>query len=443
MMHRSSDDDVRYKMYECLRGKKLLVLGATPGEISLVKKAQEYGVKVYVTDSHTDYSYSPAKYYADTAWDISWSDIDTLERMCREEGIDGVAAGYSEIRVESQIRLCERLGLPCYCTMEQLEVTRDKIKFKEMCRKNGVPTVKEYASPEEVDQFPVIVKPVDRAGSIGVGIASNQEELEKAYAYAMEMSLSKEVIIEEYIYKAIKMDSYYEVINGEIELITTDDVINAHGNGREKVVQSGWVMPSIHADAYLAKADENIRKMIRNMGIQNGYLFFSGFADKNSDFVFFECGFRLCGGHTYNYFEKLGFHNTLDLFILHALTGSCEAAVRNEGDPDLKCATLNFYSKAGTIASVHGFDEILKHKDCGFSLQQARIGQVCTEDKAILSKVGVVYFCNDSVDQLCEDISLLNTVITAEDTAGNDLIYDRVDPEYVRQWWNKELLSSL
>lgn len=48
-------------MYDTTKNKKLLILGATSGEISLVKRAQEFGVKVYVTDNHTDYDLSPAK----------------------------------------------------------------------------------------------------------------------------------------------------------------------------------------------------------------------------------------------------------------------------------------------------------------------------------------------------------------------------------------------
>lgn len=47
--------------------KKLLVLGATAGEISLVKRAKAFGIYVIVTDNHTDYTLSPAKYEADEA----------------------------------------------------------------------------------------------------------------------------------------------------------------------------------------------------------------------------------------------------------------------------------------------------------------------------------------------------------------------------------------
>lgn len=432
-------------MYPQIKGKKLLILGASSSEVSLVKRAQTFGVKVYVTDYHTDYSLSPAKNCADVAWDVSWSDLDTLEKLCRKEEIDGVIAGYSEFRVENTIKLCERLSLPCYCTMEQLDITRNKVKFKETCRANGVPVVREFPSIEAVDTYPVIVKPVDRAGSIGISIANDKEELEKAYAYAMDMSVCKEVVIEEYIYRAVKFDVYYEIIDGHIELLSSDDVINAKNNGNEKVVQSGWILPSIHHNSYIEKADQAVRRMIANMGIRNGYIFFSGFADKNSDFVFFECGFRLCGGYLFNYFPRIGFPNNMDIFILTALTGTAKDVVCQKRDvtPDLKCMTVNLYANAGKIKEISGWEKIRQMEDCCFTLQYAHIGQECSDDQAILSKLGMAYFCHESVDKLAEDVEEMYTYFKATDEEGNDIVYDRIDPEYIRKWEGGEILNGL
>lgn len=422
---------------ETLKGKKLLILGAGANETTLVLRAQELGVYVIVTDYITDHSISPAKDLANEYWDISWSDIDQLEEKCREKHVDGVISGYSEIRVDNNIKLCKRLGLPCYINEEQLEITRDKVKFKEACRKSGVPVIKEYQTVEAVDAYPVIVKPTDRAGSIGVGIAANYEELVKAYQYAMDMSLSKTVIIEQFIHSAKKFDSYYAIVNGEITLLSSDDVINAKSNGFSKVIQSGWVLPSVHHQQYIEQADPKIRKMIQDMGIQNGYIFFSGFADDDGNFMFFECGFRLCGGHLYEYFPQIGKINNMDLFIFYALTGDATCVEKDiQQGEDLKCVTINLYAKAGTIASIEGFDKLRDIPECYFSMQQARVGQVCNDDKAILTKIGMAYFCSDCYDTLAENVKQMYDIIHVTDTNGNDMIFDRVDSESVRNWWN-------
>ena len=425
-------------MYKQIKGKKLLILGATASEVSLVKRAQEFGVYVIVTDNNLDYTLSPSKCVADEVWDISWSDIDALEKKCNEVGVDGITAGYSEIRIEALINLCERLGLPCYATREQLAITRDKIKFKNECRKHGLSVVREYASINDVDRFPVIVKPVDRAGSIGISIASNHEELIKSYEYAMEMSLCKQVIIEDYIEDCDKVDFYYAVNDGKIELITSCDTINAKNNSRERVVQSAWLYPERHLSSALEKADGYMRKMISGMNIKYGCIFFSGFVDENEDFVFFECGFRLEGGHQYEYSYRRGCMNFMDIFILHALLGNTDELAYNSSDSeDLKCVTINLYAKKGVIKEITGQDELLEMDNCSLVLIHSRKGQECSEDKAILTKLGMFSFCDESPEKLKESVDKAYKILKFTDENGNDMVYDRIDTDAIINWWNK------
>lgn len=423
-------------MNNILNGKKLLILGATPSEVEIIKRAHEFGVYVIVTDNNPDRSISVAKNYADEAWDISWSDLDALETKCKECGVDGITAGWSEFRVENTIKLCERLGLPCYCNLYQLEVTRNKRVFKEECILNGVPVVNEYKTPEEVTSFPVILKPVDRAGSIGISVATNKEELDKAYKYAMDMSVCKDVIIEDYITDAVKIDSYYIIMDGEIVLISTDDVINAKNNGTDKVIQSGWVLPSRRHAMYEEKVDPAVRKMIKHMGITDGYIFFSGFANDQGYFAMFEAGFRLCGGYLHNFFAKKGVVNNLDIFIFHALTGSVrDVEWGRDKAPELKCATVNLYAKSGTITSIEGFDKVAEIDNCDFILQKAHLGEKCTDDKAILTKIGMYYFCDESAEALNESVKKAYDMINVLDENGEDMLFDRIDDGVVAKCW--------
>lgn len=424
-------------MNKSLAGKKLLILGGSPDEIDLVKRAQQLGVYVVVADYYTDMRISPAKLIADEAWDVSWSDIDTLAQMCREHEIDGVTAGYSEVRIDMLIRLCRELRMPCYATEEQLEITRDKVKFKNTCRKNGVPVVKEYASVEDVDEYPVIVKPVDRGGSIGISVANDYDELVKAYDYAMGMSLTKHVIIEKYI-TAQKMDVYYAIEDGVATLITTNDAIMAKDNGTDRVVQSAWVYPHKYADTFVKKEDGHLKAMIADMGIRYGCIFFSGFCDENQDYTFFECGFRLEGGHQYEYANRRGFMNFNDLFIFHALTGSTVGLERGtEFNPDLKMATINFYGKEGIVGKIEGAEKVELMNDCTMSLIYSYEGQKCSMANAILRKIGMFSFANEDSNAIADDVANAYKTFIVTDKNGNDLIYDRIDPNTFRNWWSK------
>lgn len=371
-------------------------------------------------------------------WDISWSDIDELEKKCIEDNIDGITAGYSEIRVDCLIRLCKRLNLPCYITDEQLEITRNKIKFKNECRKYGLNVVKDYTDIDSVGHFPVIVKPVDRAGSIGISIASNKRELINSYNYAMEMSICKQVIIEDYIDDCNKVDFYYGVNAGSLELITSCDTINAKSNDNKRVVQSCWLYPERHLDAAEKNADAAMRRMISGMNIQYGCIFFSGFVNSNEEFVFFECGFRLEGGHQYEYSYRRGLMNYMDIFILHSLLGNTSMLKINKPfNPYLKCITINLYAKKGTVTKITGVDEVRKMSGCSLVLIHARIGQICEDNKAILHKLGMFSFCDESPERLKEKVDKAYSILKFIDENGNDMVYDRIDTNVVSDWWDK------
>lgn len=422
-----------------LKGKKLLILAGGPNLITLVQRAKELGVYTIVTDYYEDFNVSPAKKYADEAWNVSWSDLDTLEALCKEHGVNGVTTGYSETTAECCIKLCERLGLPCYCTMDQLDFTKDKVLFKNVCRENGVPVVNEYENVESVTNLPVIVKPVDRAGSIGISVASTKQELEVAYNYAMEQSYCKKVIIEDFIHSGPKFDVVYAVLSGKIYLLSCCDTIKAQGNGFERVVQSGWLFPSKYMSAFLKKADPAIQRMIKSLNIYDGYISFSGFAMEKGadvDFVFFETGFRLSGGHMYNYMVRRGAFNVMDIFISHAILGHTKYIEFNENNnQNLKCAMVNYYATEGTITKIEGLDEIKSLEDFNFCLQLCRNGQTCNMDRAILSKLHMIHFCNESAEALANDVKKSHELYSVKDQNGQDMVYDRMDPETVRNWW--------
>lgn len=420
-------------------GKKLLILGATPNEIPLIRRAQSMGIYVIVTDYNLDHRISPSKDIADEYWDVSWSDIDALESLCHEKKIDGVTAGFSEFRVDSMIKLTERLNLPCYVRADQLAVTRDKALFKAECMKYGVPVIHAYTSMADVNHFPVIVKPVDRAGSIGVGIAWNEEELQYACTEAMEKSIIKQVIIEDYITNATEIDVHYAICDGEITLLCTDDIIAAANNQAEgKVVQSVWLYPCRYEDCFINKVDKAMRRMIHGLGIENGTIFFSGFSFPNGEFSFFECGFRLWGEQEFEFNYRRGAMNYLDIYIIHALTGDLSTLQKNkEGNDKLKGAAINFYVKGGTIGAITGFDEVANMSDCTLALLDGYVGQKCDGNKAILSKSALFGFANENAEELEHDLKNAYKQFQVISTMGEDMIYDRIPEGTVLNWWNK------
>lgn len=408
---------------------KLLILSASHNEIDLVLRAKELGIYTVVADWY-DSIHSQAKQVADEYWNISWTDIDALEKKCMEEHINGVTGGYSEFVVEAVIKLCECLNLPCYCNMDQLDITRDKLKFKAFCLQNGVPVVHEYNSIDDVNQYPVIIKPTDRAGSIGISVARNKTELEAAYAYAVQASVFGNVIIEDYVGNGTKFDVYYSVVDGEPALLATSDTIMAHEEKIANVVQSVWTYPSKYQSQYKKQIDSSVRKMLSSLGVKNGYFFLSGFAipeESGVKFVFFECGYRLSGEHVHSYVSACGNPDVRDIFIKHALTGNVSDLKFNDCSEteQLKGVAVNYYIKSGIPETVIGFDDIRAMPDCNYSLLIPVKGVECNEDHAILKKVAMFHFVNTDIEKLKEDIAKANDLFKVLDKEGNDLLYER------------------
>ena len=158
-------------MLEKLKGKKLLIIGGIPAMIEVVKRAQQFGITVYVTDYLED---SPAKKYADKSFMVSATDVEAVAALCRQENIDGIYTGNVDLLLPYYAQICEKTGLPCYGTKEQFDIMLDKGKFKNTCRQYGVPVIEEYETIDGITQYPVLVKPVDSSGSRGISICHNE-----------------------------------------------------------------------------------------------------------------------------------------------------------------------------------------------------------------------------------------------------------------------------
>jgi len=332
------------------RKKKLLILGASALETEVVRRAKQLGYYVIVTDNYKNpEANSPAKYEADQAWDISWRDIDTLETACRVNNVAGVLAGFSEIRVEAQIRLCERLGYPCDTTLEQLEITRDKAKFKAICRKHGIPVIEEFDEHDAVNHLPVIIKPTDRGGSAGIKVVTNPEEFNEALAYSRAASLSNSVVIEKFIADQMKIDAYYLVEDGIPHLIAASDALKCPPVKGHEICQRGWLFPSRYTGSWIRNIHPRIVSMLKSLKLRNGYLTISAFACEDGSFKCFETGLRLSGELSYKFVEAAYSYNYLDFLIGRAMAGLTPKACDFSSATNAKMFILNFFSRNGII----------------------------------------------------------------------------------------------
>ena len=291
--------------------KRLLIMGGLAQQCDIIEDAKKKGYYVIVVDYLEE---SPGKKLAHESHLISITDIDAIVELCRERKVDGVMNYCIDPGQKPYQQICERLDLPCYGTKEQFDIMSNKDLFYEACIQHGVDVIPRYEISEhygakelEAIEFPVVVKPVDGRASKGLTICRSKESLNDAIELALSYSKRGKIIFEKHMQKP-ELCAKYFVCDGEVFLTAVSDTHTCYVDGKRAYI-IGKSYPSKYYKEFEETTDPKVRNMIRNLGIQNGPLSFTGFYDAGT-FRFFDPSFSDggrsgmaydCGHHGHQY----------------------------------------------------------------------------------------------------------------------------------------------
>ena len=156
----------------------------------LVERAKEMGLR---TICFAWAEGAVCKDICDVFYPVSITEKEEILRICREEKIDGICTIASDVAAPTVAYVAEQMGLAGNPYEASLKA-HDKQLMREALVAAGVDCPKTDGS-----SLPVIVKPTDRSGSLGVQKVEKAEDLEPAIANAKALSMSGQVIVEEYI----------------------------------------------------------------------------------------------------------------------------------------------------------------------------------------------------------------------------------------------------
>ena len=408
-----------------LNGKKLLLVGGLNTTADLIDLAHRNGVQIAVADYNKG---TYVKGLSDYSYDVNAYDEDAMAELCIKENIDGVITAFNE-RLGSVVKkLGDRVGLPFPFTVEQMKMSTNKKYFKQVCLKHGVPVPKEYklSSLAEIDDtidYPVIVKPVDNASSIGVTPCFNKEELVKGYQKACEASKTGDAIVEQYLpYDEINLT--YIAQDGDIQLAAIHDrYFNTEQESATKAPDL-YIYPSRYTELILNKYNDIIINMLKAEGIKNGSLFIQAVIH-NDNLYCYESGIRLNGCKTYQILEYENGYNTFEHLMEYALTGSMgENAHFN---PRFKrwYATVNVLGIPGEkIAEYKGEDELNKYPWLIHIAKRYRPGDVIPADSAgtLVQDTTRIHVYADTKEELIERINIVNDTYKILNEDGKNII---------------------
>lgn len=413
---------------ESLTGKKLLILGGSAYMVDPVLTAKKMGVYTIVTDWH-DLEKSPAKQIADEYWNISIMDYDLLCFKIKEENIDGILTGFTDAFLLAYQHLCELTGLPCYCTKDAIEITKDKSKFKSFCKKHDVPVIPEFDlatfdTSIISEDNKVIIKPVDNSGSKGVILCKTSEDFQRCLDYALSFSQKKEVIIEKYM----DMDSWaasYTIQDGNISLSTLNDRLE-HKSSETAAITTAGIYPSKYLDLYLEKMDEKMKKMYKAMGVTNGVLSVQGFVN-GENFYVMEMGYRLTGGQHYVFSKYENGVSALERLVHFAVTGRMAnfliAEIDNPRFKDL-CLNLCVLGKSAIVARIEGKDFIENMPELINATFMKEVGDQIGMDGTTSQKIANLHLILQDYEHLIRVVKSIKSKFHVYDENGNDLVLE-------------------
>lgn len=258
-----------------MKQKKLMLLGGLRYLLPVIEEAHKLGIYVITAD------YLPnniAHKYSDEYCNVSIIDKEAVLKAAQELQIDGILSHAVDPGVVSAAYVAEKMGLPFQCSYEAACILQDKSKFRKFLSENGFncPNAKGYDNVDEalndVDYFnwPVIVKPVDSAGSKGVTKVEEPGQLHKAIEYALSESHNGHFIIEDFLEKdGLSAGSESFAVNGKIlyngiyDQFFDNEAVNPYAPSAE-------IWPSTKDAKYQDEIKSELQRLFTLLGVTTG-----------------------------------------------------------------------------------------------------------------------------------------------------------------------------
>lgn len=258
-----------------MKQKKLMLLGGLRYLLPVIEEAHKLGVHVITADYLPD---NFAHKYSDEYCNVSIIDKEAVLKVAQQLEIDGILSHAVDPGVVSAAYVAEQMGLPFQCSYKTACILQDKSLFRKFLAENGFncPHAKGYNNAEaalkDVDYFewPVIVKPVDSAGSKGVTKVEDPKNLQQAIDTALASSISKNFIIEDFLEKegfSVGSESFVVdgklLYNGFYDQYFNDEATNPY-------TPSAEVWPSVMKKEYQEVIKSELQRLVTLLGITTG-----------------------------------------------------------------------------------------------------------------------------------------------------------------------------
>ena len=422
--------------------KKLIILGGNPETGVLVDIANEMGIHTIVIDPNP---HAPAKKNAMETYDIDGFDIDGIVAVAKEKRVDGVLVGVADILVKPYREICNKLNLPCYATKEAVEAFCSKDGYKRYCAEYGVQDIpgiylthdSEITKPKNVN-LPLMVKPVDSGGGVGMKICRDEEDYIATVKNVLKFSKKGVVLVEKYMDKNCDdMAVYYTFKDGVPYLSATYDRTLTRIQGDKSPIAIGTVYPSKYTTQFVRDVHPKLCELFKGTKVQTGVLNVQFFVENNV-FYSYDPGFRLQGEAPHIHLAHINGFDHRKMLINFALTGVFgDADFSHKNDYMMKgkaACSVWVLLNSGKIDTIEGLEAVKSHRNVHFIVERFKEGDTVKEEwigteRQVLFRI---YTAAESIFEINQTILDIQNTLKIRDTDGNDMVLEWLRP------WNTE-----
>ena len=181
--------------------KKVLVINLGWENEPMIKNLFNRGYEVYGIHDSKEY----VKFDYKDVLISPFDNLTTIVKFCEGKSFDAILSDQCDFSNYTQSYLTTKLQLPSH-GLKASEISKNKESQRKIAFSNDqikVPIFKVCKTIDDIEEmhkhFPIIIKPVDNRGSIGISVANSEKDLEFSFKLAINNSKSKTVIAEQFI----------------------------------------------------------------------------------------------------------------------------------------------------------------------------------------------------------------------------------------------------
>lgn len=365
--------------------QKLMILGASVLQLSLIKKAKNLGLHVIVVDQNKN---AVGVKEADDFYAVSTLDVDSILQIAKKEEIDGIMTTGSDLPMKVVGAVSDELKLNSI-SAETAELATNKIKMINKFKEKKVPSpffkeINNY-NGESIDfDLPFIVKPANNSGSRGVKLVLDKYDISESLNYAKSFDVNGNILIEEYLTgQEISVEGI--VIEDKLEIITLTKKFVSSG---AYFVETGHVQPFIVNKSLYEEIEKCCQLTIESLNINKGPVHIELFVTEYGPKVI-EAGARMGGDFITSDLVTLSTGVDFEeMSIIQALGGEVRIPKNLNGN---FCAIKFIYSTTvGYLLEVNGIEEAQKLKNIKKIGISKEIGDMISSIKNSNDRIGYI-----------------------------------------------------